>query len=355
MPSFRGGGAERVMVTLARGLAASGCRTDLVVAQTEGPNLPLTSDGIRIVDLGARRVLAALPGLVTYLRRERPAAVLSALPHCNVVAVWARRAAGVATRLVVSEHTIPSESARHSRLRRARILPHFMRRAYPKADAIVAVSDGVAANLAVLAGVSRSRITCIYNPIVAPAIERLAAEPVDHPWLEAGQPAVVLGVGRLTAAKDYSTLVRAFARLRTRRACRLVILGEGEDRARLEALAGSLGVGAEVSLPGYVANPFAYMARAALFVSSSRWEGFGNALVEAMACGTPVIATDCDGPREILEDGRHGPLTPVGDVAALAGAIESELGRPPRATLVTRAQAFTVDAALKKYREVLAV
>lgn len=354
MPSFRGGGAERVMVTLARGFAGRGISVDLVVAQREGPNAPPDLDGLRIVDLNSSRVLFAAPGLVSYLRREAPGAMLSALPHANVVAIWARALAGTSTRVVLSEHTTASLSAENAGNRRARLLPIFMRRTYPAADAVVAVSDGVADDLASLIGLERSRITRIYNPIVSDRIELLAGEPVEHPWFAPGAPPVLLGVGRLTAAKDFETLIRAFADLRGRRPARLLILGEGEERRRLESLARDFGLQSDISMPGFEGNPYRYMKRAAVLVLSSRWEGLPTVLVEAMACGTPVVSTDCpSGPREILEEGRHGTLVPVGDARSLARAIEARLDAPRIPSATARARTFCVDVALERYARVL--
>ena len=355
LPSFRGGGAERVMITLAQGLAARGLAADILDAQHEGPNLPAPSDGIRIVDLKAHRVLAALTKLARYLRDERPDAMLAALPHSNVVATWARALARVPTRLVVSEHTIPSLSAAHSEQLRARVLPFFMRRAYPKADAIVAVSEGVARDLAALLRVRRERITRIYNPVVTPGLTARAREPLDHAWFRDAEAPVVLAAGRLVPAKDYECLLRAFAAVRARRPARLMILGEGSERPRLERLAATLNIDADVQMPGFVENPYRYMSRAAVFVLTSRWEGFGNVLVEAMACGTAVVSTDCYGPREILEDGRHGLLVPVGDPDALAGAIEAQIDGPLAPPAAGHAATFSVEAAIDRYREILGV
>ena len=355
MPSFRGGGAERVMVTLAQGLASRGIATDLLVAQLEGPNLPAAADRLRVVNLEARRVLAALGKLADYLRRTAPDATISALPHANVVSVWARAIARASTRVVVSEHTIPSLSASTSNQLRARVLPYFMRRTYGHADSIVAVSEGVAMDLATLIGAPRERITVIHNPVVTPELIRLSAEPLDDDWFTPEQPPVILSAGRLVATKDYGNLVRAFAAVRARRPARLVILGEGPERGALLRLAAELGIAADVSMPGFVANPYRYMSRAAVFVLSSRFEGFGNALVEAMACGVPVVATDCYGPREILEDGRHGILVPVGQSDALAGAIERQFDAPFTGIGRERAAAFHVDAAIEQYRAVLRV
>lgn len=354
MPSFRRGGAERVMVNLARAFAGQGLDVDVVVAQNEGPSASLDSQGLNVVDLRSRRLLSSLPGLVRYLKRESPRVMLSALPHVNVIAVLARALARTPTRVVLSEHVNASVSAAQASRLRARALPFFMRLAYPQADAIVAVSDGVADDLATFIRVDRARITRIYNPIVSPRLLELAGATVEHPWFAPGQPPVVLGAGRLTLQKDFANLLRAFAAIRSRRPARLVLLGEGNERRNLESLAEELGVRADFALLGDVDNPFRYMARAAVFVLSSRWEGFGNVLVEAMACGTPVVSTDCpSGPGEILEGGRYGTLVAVAEPAALAQAIEAQLDSPVRSRAVDRAGVFSTDAACKSYRAVL--
>jgi glycosyltransferase involved in cell wall biosynthesis len=356
VPSFRGGGAERVMLALARGFAGRGLAVDVAVAQNAGPNAPAADEAFRVVDLRARRAMAALPGLARYLRREAPAVMLSALPHANVIALWARSLARAPTRVVLSEHTTASLSAALGTHRGARLLPFFMRRAYPKADAIVAVSDGVAEDLAGLLRLPRAAVTRIYNPVVSRRLDALALEPLDHPWFAPAAPPVILGVGRLTAAKDFGTLIRAFAELRRRRSVRLLVLGEGEERAPLTALARELQVHDDVALPGFDDNPYRYMKRAGTFVMSSRWEGLGNALVEAMACGVPVVSTDCpNGPREILEGGRHGRLVPVGKPSALADAIDASLGGPACPSAIARSQAFSVEAALDRYAAVLGI
>jgi len=238
---------------------------------------------------------------------------------------------------------------------RWRFLPPLIRGVYPWADAIVAVSNGVADDLSSTAGIARKRITTIYNPVVTPGLQEKARATLNHPWFAPGSPPVVLGVGRLAAEKDFPTLLKAFARVRAVRKARLMILGEGRERATLEALAHELGVATDVELPGFVDNPFAYMARAAVFVLSAVWEGFGNVVVEAMACGCPVVSTDCpSGPAEIMDGGAYGSLVPVGDDAALAKAILSVLETPPDLErLRARAALFSVDRAADQYLEVL--
>jgi glycosyltransferase involved in cell wall biosynthesis len=205
---------------------------------------------------------------------------------------------------------------------------------------------------------NRAAISVVYNPVVGPEIARHAEAPLDHPWFSLGQPPVVLAAGRLSEQKDFATLLRAFAVLRGRRPARLVVLGGTPDPRRTAAriagladLARSLNVAEDVALPGAEPNPFRFMARAAVFALSSAWEGFGNVLVEAMACGCPVVSTDCpSGPAEILDRGRFGPLVHVGDSTGMAAAIERMIDMPtPKEVLTRRAAEFSLERAADGY------
>lgn len=356
--SLRGGGAERVMVNLAKGFVEQGLDVDLVLAKAEGPYLSQVPSGIRVVDLQASRVLASLPGLVRYLKRERPAALLSAMDHANIVAIWACKLSRVSCRLVVGVHTTLSRAAGNASTARGRFMPRLVHWFYPWADAVVAVSQGVADDLINITGLPRERVKVIYNPIVTPELLQKAKETIDHPWFGPGQPPVILSVGRLTAAKDFPTLIHAFARVRAERQARLMILGEGEERPKLESLVRELGLEDDVSMPGFVDNPYAYMARAAVFVLSSVWEGFGNVLVEAMAVGTPVVSTDCpSGPAEILEGGKWGKLVSVKDITSLVTAINDILDEDNMNYEIfkIRAMDFTLNKIVEQYLEVLHV
>lgn len=354
VPSLRGGGAQRVMLALARGFAEQGHTTDLLLARAEGPFLAELPRSVHLLDLDAQRVLCALPRLVTYLRRERPEVMVSALEHANVVALWAKRLARVSTRVVVTQHNALSVSAGRWADRRGHLLPSLVKRSYHWADAIVAVSNGVADDLAQLMQVPRGRIRVIYNPVVTPDLREKAQAPLEHPWFGPGAPPVLLGVGRLSPQKDFSTLIQAFAQVRKERRTRLLILGEGPERPRLEAMVTRLGLEQDVGLPGFVENPYPYMTRAALFVLSSRWEGLGIVLVEALYCGALLVATDCPhGPREILEHGRYGRLVPVGDIGALAQAIDFALcgeAQPPPSESWCR---FERETVVRQYLSIL--
>lgn len=384
-----GGGVQRSTLNLAAALVRRDHEVDLVVGTAEGASRPLVPAGARLVALRRRTRLSYLPlalqaepklrhlllkpvilplmpqkalfyltALIEYLQDRKPDAVIAADTYCNLVAIWARRLSGLATKVIVSERNALSIQLQRPERRRTwrwRHVPPLVGALYPEAEGIVAVSNGVAQDISVLCSIPRSAITTIYNPIhTGEELEQRAAEPIDHPWLQPGQPPVVLSVGRLVKPKDFGTLISAFALFRRTQAARLLVLGEEPERgerARLLALARHLGVAEDVHLPGHVSNPYPFYRRAALFVLSSYREGLGNVLIEALACGCPVVSTDCPyGPAEILENGRYGRLVPVGDAAAMAEAMAATLAAPLPATMLkARAAAFNVERAASAY------
>jgi glycosyltransferase involved in cell wall biosynthesis len=335
--------------------AVAGLAVDLVLIRDESRHLRGLPASVRIVRLGVRHSALAVPAIARYLRRERPDALLAAKDRAGRAALLARRLAGVPTRVVVRLGTTLSEAIKdRGALRRwLRYLP--IRALYPQADAIVAVSAGVAADVMATARLPRDRVRVVRNPVVTPALYREAAAAVDHPWLADPAVPVVMGVGRLTRQKDFPTLIRAFAAVRRARPLRLIVLGEGRDRAALEQLAAYEGVATDVDLPGFQPNPYAWLARSRLFVLSSAWEGSPNALTEAMALGVPVVSTDCrSGPRELLDGGRFGRLVPVGDAEGLAGAMRETLDRPlPPETLKSAVAEYAAATSARRYLEVL--
>jgi glycosyltransferase involved in cell wall biosynthesis len=310
---------------------------------------------LRVVDLGTAHVNTSLWALLRYLRRQPPRALLADKDRLNRIALCARRLTRAPTRVVVRLGTTVSVNlASRGPLERWLQLTS-MRRLYPWADAIVTPSLGAAHDLSQASGIPLSRIHTIASPIVVPEFDTLAESPVEHPWFQAGQPPVVLAAGELSMRKDYATLVRAFATLRRTHPLRLVILGEGRRRAELEQLAAELGVQDELWLPGFVSNPYPYIARAHVFALCSRWEGMPVVLIESLALGTPVVSTDCpSGPRELLQGGRFGRLVPIGDVTGLAKALEETLSYPhDRGFLRSAVRAYTVAESAGAYREVL--
>ncbi|MEZ4599292.1 MAG: glycosyltransferase [Syntrophotaleaceae bacterium] len=360
LPSLRGGGAERAMLDLATGFADQGYRVDLVLVNAEGPYLDLVPKNVSVVDLGVNRVLKSLPGLIRYLRQRRPQALLSTPFHANLVALSARKLSSIPFRLVIREATTMSQSlSRHKGFKAWRGV-QLVKLLYPSADKIVAVSRGVADDLQSFAKLPGQKIEVVYNPVVTSGLADQAQEPLDHPWFLPGEPPVVLAVGRLSRAKNFGMLIRAFSQPGFRQKARLLILGEGELRAELEKLVLELKLQDSVLLPGFSKNPFSYMARSALCVLSSIQEGFPNVLVQAMAVGTPVVATDCrNGPAEILENGRYGRLVPVNAVSEMARAIEEELCQKRkdnvelRSLLMARAELFSQAKSIRAYSKVL--
>lgn len=349
-----GGGAERVMLNLASGFAEQGYLVDIVLARKEGILLAQIPSKVELIDLNAPSLLRSLPALISYLKKERPIALLSALEDTNIVALVAKQLARVPTPVIVTVHNNLSQESRHANNWKRRFVPSLVPWFYPWANAVVAVSQGVAEDLVKL-GLRSPNLKVIYNPIITPEFTQKLQQTLNHSWFNQGEPPVILGVGRLNQQKDFPTLIRAFAEIRRQQPARLMILGEGEERGNLETLIQKLGIAEDVSLPGFVDNPYIYMAQATVLVLSSAWEGFGNVLVEAMAAGTPVISTNCEsGPREILMNGKYGKLVSVGDWQEMAKAILQTFQETPRSMILQkRANEFSLTKAISSYQYLL--
>ena len=396
LPNLVGGGAERITLAIASGLIRRGHEVDLVLehfvcdypeeippesrifylrapagtarSRTSREPLPPAPEPlfrgphpfrVRYPRLSLATALSRnqLPMLTStrlprwaaataaYLDRERPDALLAMLIPSVAAATMAVRTARRRVRIV---------GALHNAVRSRRGLDRA-RRSFPGADAAVGVSRGVAAELKEAVGVPADRVHTIYNPVVSANPVRDADRPAGHPWLDEPGPQVVLAAGRLNKQKDFPTLLAAFAKLLVHRPARLIVLGKGRLRPMLTAQARELRIAEHVDFPGFVENPCAFMAKAGLFVLSSRHEGLPTVLIEAMACGCPVVSTDCPfGPDEILEDGRWGELVPVGDPVSLAKAMKRTLDMPPgRGALRKRAAFFSMERAVGRYEELL--
>ena len=355
IPSLGGGGAERIMVTIANMLALNGYSVDLVLARAEGPYLAEVSTAVNIVDLKASRLLFSFFKLVSYLRRVRPQTILSAMNYVNVLVIIANHFSRSKARVIVSERANLSQTQSHSRDFRQFIMPFLIKLTYPYADGIVANSNGVADDLSKRTSLVRDNIKVIYNPVKIERIQYLANEPVDHPWINSKEIPVLVGVGRLVEQKGFHVLISALSKVIKQQTVRLIILGEGKIRRELENQINNLGLGDYVCLPGFVANPYSWLAKARLFVFSSLWEGCPNALLEALACGVPVVSTNCQsGPAEILEGGLWGRLVPPGDRDALASAIIEVLGAPSHPNLSSRVVDFDHRKIFYQYLDVLA-
>lgn len=353
LPGLYEGGAERVVLNLAKGIVARGYPVDLVLVQAEGPYMTQIPNAVRLIDLKAPRVLGSVPALIKYLQHERPTVLLSGM-FTNVIALWARRLCGIPRRLVITEHNTLSSVVKGKRDLRWQIYPKLARCFYPWANGIIAVSNDVADDLTREAKLSRALIQVVYNPIVTPDLLKKSEEPLHHPWFKAGEPPVILAVGRLTDQKAFDVLIQAFSHVNKNHPARLLILGEGENRSALESLVKQLGLEKDVSLMGFVQNPYPYMAHASLFVLPSRWEGLPTVLVEALYLGAPIVATDCPGgSREILKDGQLGRLVPVDEPFILAEAIEHSISNRQPCCPEESWRPYSLDFVVDRYVNLL--
>lgn len=349
--SLRGGGIEKELLLIAGELSRRNLDVEIVVVNTidsayaPGPN-------IRLVDLGASRMRYALIPLMKYLKRARPQTVFCAETPLNALAILARAITGFPKRLIVSERNHLSSVAEHAKRLGDAARPFLAKYLYPHADLITTVSLGVAEDLIRSSKVNPQKVRPLYNMFDVENIIRKSQE--EAPFLPKDDFPVILNVGRLTPQKDQATLVKAFAVLREKIPCRLIILGEGGERSNLSQLARRLNIENDVLMPGFAPNPYAYMARARIFALSSIYEGLPGVLIEALACGTPIVSTDCpSGPAEILDGGKYGTLTPVGDVAAFANAMLKMLAQPVLSdALRARSMDFSVEKLMPQYLDI---
>lgn len=325
--TLRSGGVERVTVNLANEMVGRGLEVDLVLAECKGAYLELLDPRVRRVDLNALALRNYTRKLARYLKEARPDALLAQSAECGVAAVLARWIARVPTRVVASCHGTLSRAVAHALDFKVRFLPWLMRLTYPHADAIVAVSTGVADDLATSLGFERDRISVVFNPSVTAELMAFRSEPPGHRFWQTGKP-VIVAVGRMVLAKNFPCLIDAFAKALEQRDMRLLIVGDGPERGRLEQQVEQLGLGEFVDMPGFIDPPWSLMAHSSVFVLSSSWEGLPTVLIEALALGCRIVSTDCQsGPSEILEQGRLGTLVPIDDPASLADAIISALDK----------------------------
>lgn len=353
VPSLTVGGAERVTVSVANGLAERGYDVHLLVSYYEGSFVGEVDDAVTVFDLETPRVPglgigASVPRLVSYLRRQSPSMVFAQMIYASDVLLTAHLLAGSDALVVPTVHnTVGMHDPPKERLvqRLATVLSG-------RADRFVAVSAGAAQSVVEELAVPEEKVSVLHNPIPVADIRAQACESADHEWTADEELDVVLGIGRLAPQKDFETFLRAFADVYAANPnTRAIIIGRGPERERLEAIARDLGIAEVVDFTGYVDNPYSYMADADVLAMSSIHEGLPTVLIEALACGCPVVSTDCpSGPRTILEDGTHGPLVPVADAPALGEAVLDTLNAPPdRSTLVDRARDFAPETVLDDY------
>lgn len=359
LPSYHPIGVVRAMFRLSTGLMTEGIEVTLVLLFGDDRAPYPVPNGLRVETLSTPSASNSDSLVASYLSRALPDAVLAASNPCALAAVRGRELSGIRCRVVITLRTELSKLWEEERRSLSAEAVRRISRSYARADAVLAVSGGVADDLAGLTDLPRDSMRVIYNGIDRAEAQRRAAQTVEHPWLNRhlDDAPIVLGVGRLSPQKDFPTLLQAVAILRNRRPVRLLILGEGPQRRELLSQATALGFtpGKDFSLPGFHENPLPFMRRADVFALSSTYEGLPNVVLEALAVGTPVVSTDCpSGPHELLDGGTFGPLVPVGDADALAEAIDRTLANPlPSERLQERAGVFSVQRMVSDYLDVL--
>lgn len=353
IPNLIGAGAERYAVNLSRALHERGHRVDLVVGRAVGELVDEVAPGVRLVELGRSHNSSNLIRLARYLRSERPDALLPALIGANNISVLAARLSRAPTRVVISQHTGIKPSLQKGGWKN-KLLAVLARWTYPRADAVVAVSNAVREDVLGFMRIDPGKVTVIYNPVVTADLKRRAEEPLTDPWFGPDQPPVVLGVGRLALHKNWDDLIRAFSEMRDTLACRLLIFGQGPEEENLVALADELGVSDDIRFGGQVPNPLPYMREAAAFALVSRFEGLPTVLIEALYVGTPIVATDSHGGgREILGGGEFGSLVPVGDIPAIRDRLVDVLTNPPSPPPADSWAPYSEDEVIDEYLRVL--
>lgn len=350
MPSLNVGGAERIILRLIDGILRRGISVNLLLATKSGKLRQEIPQGTRIIDLDVKRNSYAVYSLVKYLKKNKPSVVLSHLHRANRIVLLAKMIANVNTRVFVVDHTTMSMAIRTYGIIERIVTLLSYKYLYPKATKMIHVSKGSARDMEKYLGLREGEVAVIYNPVVHKN-NRESKKQIPHPWLQRGEPPVILAVGSLIEVKDYDTLIDAFVLVAKRIDCRLIILGDGKHRTYLEQKIELKGIKQIVHLPGYVQNVYEYLNYSSVFVLSSRYEALPTVLIEALSCGCPVVSTDCKyGPSEILEDGKYGMLVPIGDYQKLAESIFQTLINPPkREKLRLRGSEFSVEKSVDKY------
>lgn len=349
-PLKRWGGLEGTLLVLCQEFIEQGIIPELWLSR--GGLIPYQDQlpvQVKIRDLRTKGKLDSIIKAGYLLRQHRPDALLTVKDHGAKVAVLAKKIFKIKTPVFITVSNTLSRTV-HKKVKRFTI-----KHLYPLANKVIAVSEGVKKDLVQEICIPKDMIQVIYNPAFTLDVEQQSTQDTGHPWLDQGNLPVFIGVGRLTPQKDFSTLIRAFSIVRNQMSSKLIIIGEGNQRSQLEHLIHELDQNNNIDLPGYLNNPLPWMARASVFVLSSRYEGLGNVLIEAMSVGTPVIATDCpSGPREILDKGKLGHLVPIENAEALAHAMLKTIHEPQTpAKLQAAVQQFRSDIIANQYLQLM--
>ncbi|MGN1167808.1 MAG: glycosyltransferase [Lachnospiraceae bacterium] len=353
-PYFAMGGVEKTNIRIAEYLIKKGHSVDFIsLSFTEHFKEEIDELGICCITLKAKRAVMAIAELRRYM--EQYSVVISCQNYANLIAILAKRGCPASTKLIVSERLHPDEFLYNGKQKKGKIILSLMRLLYRKADVVLANSKETAEAVSKITG---CKVRCIYNPTLTGDYEGKANEPVEHPWFREDVP-IIISVGRLAKEKGFDTLIKAFAKVNTKLDCRLVLVGDGEEKENLINLAKKLQVHEKIWMAGYDKNPYKYVKKASVFVLSSRFEGLPNTLIEALAVGAPCVATDCrSGPKEILLDGEGGILVKTDDNLEMADAILRVLQNPEQAKCMlekamSKLYRFTPDEVGKQYERIL--
>ncbi|MEQ8676908.1 MAG: glycosyltransferase [Aggregatilineales bacterium] len=359
-PSLEVGGVQRVALSLARGFLAQNIDVELVLIKKEGAFLDHVPPELPIVDLQATRALTSIVPLSAYLRKSQPDVLLAISESVNLPAIWAKMLPRSGkTKIAVMVVNTLSQYQANTNIRREKVYTTLTRWFYPRADYVIALSEGIRQDLAAFIHFPLDRIITMPSPVLTPDFYERANQPISHYWFDEDTSEkkddipIILGVARFVQAKDLETLIRAFAIVRAQRPARLLIIGDGEDRPKLEALVSELGLSDEdVSLPGFLHN-LPYMKATDVFVLSSVFEGLPTVLIESLACSPAIVSTDCpSGPQEILDGGKYGIIVPMRDPQAMATAIMHQLDHPPDVEpLRKQAQNYSMEVVINRYLE----
>jgi len=359
LPELGGGGAERVMVNLLRNLDRNIFEIIFIVGKKEGPYLHLLPSDIEVIALNRNRTLSMLPDLVKLIRKIKPDIVFSTLTRMNVITIIAKILSGLRTKVIIREVNTFSIVQRNAKGAREKFLPLLVRLLYNRADIMVFPSKGALEDFHnYFKKMDSRKMQVIYNPLEIDKILELKSEKIDEPFWENNEKRKIISVGRLERQKGHKFLFDAISIVNQELgSVELIILGKGKEEEALREYAEKIGILNNVKFMGFKANPYKYIAHSDVFVLSSLWEGFANVITEAMACGTPVVATDCpSGPREIINNGVNGVLVPVANPKAMASSIISILQNDHLANLLRengfkRALDFDVKKIVKEYEE----
>ena len=357
MPSLGGGGAEKSVIRLIGGFTKRGIKVTLVLATPHGNLHYEIPSQVNIITFNSNRSIYSVFKFARYIKKNNPQIIISFLSRGNRNALLAKLLTMNNTRLyVVEQNTISMGLKNSSFINRYLSLLSF-KFLYYYADKIINVSKSASDDLSKLLPKNNNSVITIHNPIVDKSMISEEKDEPPHKWLKSKDIPVILGVGRFMEQKDFINLIRAFVLVKKHRSARLIILGEGEQRKIIEEEIRKHNLEDSVDLPGFVRDPFKYMRNASLFALSSKWEGLPTVLVEALACGCPVVSTNCpSGPMEILENGKYGELVPIQNSPALADAIIKTLSDPPSKELLRkRAMEFSIENSVDKYIKLLEI